>query len=78
MKQKTPKEIAAEVKDPWKGIMTEENYHKYKATLPQGQQWELDYGLAIGDTNLLMSLGALGLYEPMKKRGRGRKNGAKK
>ena len=80
MTKKTPKEIAAEAKEPWKGIMTEQDYKNYKASLPQNKRWELDYGLVSGDTNLLMSLDAMGLYEPTKRRsgGKGRKNGAKK
>ena len=77
---KTVKEALAGVTEPWKGIMTKENYDKYTKGMPKAEKEDFDLGLVTHDTNCLMSLGALGLYEPMKRRtgARGKKNGTKK
>lgn len=77
---KTAKEALAGVTEPWKGIMTKENYDKYTKGMPKAEKEDFDLGLVTHDTNCLMSLGALGLYEPAKRRtgAKGKKNGAKK
>ena len=72
---KTAKEALAGVTEPWKGIMTKDT-----KGMPKAEKEDFDLGLVTHDTNCLMSLGALGLYEPAKRRtGARRKNsGAKK
>ena len=57
---------------PWKGVMTKEDYDTFTKKMPPAMKKDFDKGLASGDTNTLMDLGARGLYEPNNKKARGK------
>ena len=57
---------------PWKGVMTKEDYDTFTKKMTPAMKKDFDKGLASGDTNPLMDLGARGLYEPNNKKARGK------
>lgn len=64
--------MGKKIEQPWKGIMTKEDYDTFTKKMPPAMKKDFDMGLASGDTNTLMDLGARGLYEPKNKKARGK------
>ena len=57
---------------PWKGVMTKTDYDTFTKKMTPAMKKDFDAGLASGDTNTLMDLGARGLYEPSNRKARGK------
>ena len=65
--------MATKIEKPWEGIMTKKDYDKFTSKMSPTLKKDFDNGLASGDTNTLMDLGARGLFSPNGKRNTRRK-----
>ena len=80
------KENGTRIDKPWEGIMSEAKYNQRTKNMTPEEKKEFDYGLVVGDGNLMLVLHAQDMQEAAQKRAakrgssgaRGRKNGPKK